>query len=30
MASKVTFLDRLLAAYGPEVAGVRSLLRDFS
>src|SRR3954451_18720375 len=28
MASKVTFLDRLLAAYGPEAAGVRSLLRD--
>ena len=30
MAAKITFLGRVLAAYGPEVAGVRSLLRDFS
>ena len=28
MAAKVTFLDRLLGAYGPEAAGVRALLRD--
>jgi hypothetical protein len=28
MAAKITFLDRLLAAYGPETAGVRALLRD--
>ena len=28
MAAKVTFLDRLLAAYGPETAGARVLLRD--
>ena len=28
MAAKVTFLDRLLAAYGPEAAGARVLLRD--
>src|SRR4029077_8034363 len=28
MAAKVTFLDRVLAAYGPEDAGVRAQLRD--
>ena len=28
MAAKVTFLGRVLAAYGPEAAGVRALLRD--
>jgi hypothetical protein len=28
MAAKVTFLDRLLAVYGPEAAGARALLRD--
>jgi hypothetical protein len=28
MAAKVTFLDRVLAAYGPEAAGVRAQLRD--
>src|SRR5256885_8309060 len=27
MAAKVAFLDRLLAAYGPEAAGVRTALR---
>lgn len=28
MASKVAFLDRVLAAYGPEAAGVRAQFRD--
>ena len=28
MAAKVTFLGRVLAAYGPEAAGVRAQLRD--
>ena len=28
MASKVAFLDRVLAAYGPEAAGVRAKFRD--
>jgi hypothetical protein len=28
MAAKVAFLDRVLAAYGPEAAGVRAQLRD--
>ena len=28
MAAKVTFLGRVLAAYGPETAGVRAQLRD--
>ena len=28
MASKVAFLDRVLAAYGPETAGVRAQFRD--
>src|SRR5437763_15508448 len=28
MAAKVAFLDRLLAAYGPEAAGVRAQLRE--
>lgn len=28
MAAKVTFLDRLLVAYGPETDGARMLLRD--
>src|SRR5258708_12309213 len=28
MASKITFLGRVLDAYGPEAAGVRSLVRN--
>ena len=28
MASKISFLDRVLAAYGPEAAGVRAQFRD--
>src|SRR5437762_11493114 len=28
MASKIAFLGRVLAAYGPEAAGVRAQLRD--
>ena len=28
MASKIAFLDRVLAAYGPEAAGVRAQFRD--
>ena len=28
MASKISFLDRVLGAYGPEAAGVRAQLRD--
>ena len=27
MAAKITFLDRVLAAYGPEAAGIRTLVR---
>lgn len=28
MAAKIVFLDRILAGFGPEASGVRSLLRD--
>src|SRR6266576_1667778 len=28
MAAKVAFLDRVLAAYGPEAAGIRAQLRE--
>ena len=27
MSAKITFLDRILAAYGPEAAGIRTLVR---